>query len=55
MPAKREFFRLDPHDCLEVLVLRGQGREMKRMGDGLASTRGVKYGNVIPATGEGLE
>ncbi len=47
---------LDPHNCLEVLVLRGQGREVMRMGDGLASTRGVKYGKVVPATtGEGLE
>ena len=46
---------LDTHNCLEVLVLRGRGREVMRMGDGLVSTRGVKYGKVLPATtGEGL-
>jgi CopG family nickel-responsive transcriptional regulator len=41
---------LDPHNCLEVLVLRGRGSEVTRMGDGLVSTRGVKYGKVVPAT-----
>jgi CopG family nickel-responsive transcriptional regulator len=46
---------LDPHNCLEVLVLRGRGRDISAMGDGLVSTRGVKYGKVVPATtGEGL-
>ncbi len=46
---------LDPHNCLEVLVLRGAGKAVSAMGDGLVSTRGVKYGKVVPATtGEGL-
>jgi CopG family nickel-responsive transcriptional regulator len=46
---------LDPHNCLEVLVLRGRGRDVSAMGDGLVSTKGVKYGKVVPATtGEGL-
>jgi CopG family nickel-responsive transcriptional regulator len=46
---------LDPHNCLEVLVLRGRGRDVSAMGDELVSTRGVKYGKVVPATtGEGL-
>jgi CopG family nickel-responsive transcriptional regulator len=46
---------LDPHNCLEVLVLRGRGRDISAMGDGLVSTKGVKYGKVVPATtGEGL-
>ena len=46
---------LDPHNCLEVLVLRGRGRDVAAMGDGLVSTKGVKYGKVVPATtGEGL-
>ncbi len=44
---------LDPHNCLEVLVLRG--RDVSAMADGLVSTKGVKYGKVVPATtGEGL-
>ena len=46
---------LDPHNCLEVLVLRGRARDVSAMGDGLVSTKGVKYGKVVPATtGEGL-
>jgi len=46
---------MDAHNCLEVLVLRGQARDVIAMGDGLVSTRGVRYGRVVPATtGEGL-
>ncbi len=41
---------LDPHNCLEVLVLRGRAAEVVRMGEGLVSTKGVKYGKVVPAT-----
>jgi CopG family transcriptional regulator, nickel-responsive regulator len=41
---------LDPHNCLEVLVLRGRGKDVIRMGEGLASTKGVKYGKLVPAT-----
>src|SRR5512135_813142 len=32
---------LDPHNCLEVLVLRGPGKAVSAMGDGLVSTKGV--------------
>jgi CopG family transcriptional regulator, nickel-responsive regulator len=41
---------LDPNNCLEVLVLRGRGKDVIRMGEGLASTKGVKYGKLVPAT-----
>ncbi len=41
---------LDPHNCLEVLVLRGRAAEVVHMGEGLVSTKGVKYGKVMPAT-----
>ncbi|HET7753661.1 MAG TPA: nickel-responsive transcriptional regulator NikR [Anaeromyxobacteraceae bacterium] len=41
---------MDEHNCLEVLVLRGGAREIVAMGDGLVSTKGVKYGKVVPAT-----
>jgi CopG family nickel-responsive transcriptional regulator len=41
---------MDEHNCLEVLVLRGRAREVLRMGEGLISTKGVKYGKVVPAT-----
>jgi CopG family transcriptional regulator, nickel-responsive regulator len=41
---------MDPHNCLEVLVLRGRAREILRMGEGLISTKGVKHGKIVPAT-----
>jgi len=41
---------MDAHNCLEVLVLRGRGREVVAMGEGLVSTKGVKYGKLLPAT-----
>jgi CopG family nickel-responsive transcriptional regulator len=46
---------MDAHNCLEVLVLRGHASEVLAMGEGLVSTRGVKFGRVVPATtGQGL-
>jgi CopG family nickel-responsive transcriptional regulator len=46
---------MDEHNCLEVLVLRGSAKDVVRMGDGLVSTKGVKYGKLVPATtGQGL-
>jgi CopG family nickel-responsive transcriptional regulator len=46
---------MDEHNCLEVLVLRGRASEVVAMGEGLVSTRGVKFGKVLPATtGQGL-
>jgi CopG family nickel-responsive transcriptional regulator len=41
---------MDAHNCLEVLVLRGQAKDIVAMGESLVSTRGVKYGRVVPAT-----
>ena len=41
---------MDEHNCLEVLVLRGRARDVLAMGDGLVSTKGVKFGKVVPAT-----
>lgn len=41
---------MDAHNCLEVLVLRGRSREVFAMGEGLVSTRGVRYGRLVPAT-----
>jgi CopG family nickel-responsive transcriptional regulator len=43
---------LDPHHCLEVLVLRGQANELKTIADRLIGTRGVKHG-TFSATAEG--
>jgi CopG family transcriptional regulator, nickel-responsive regulator len=41
---------MDEHNCLEVLVLRGRGRDVVAMGEGLVSTKSVKYGKVVLAT-----
>jgi CopG family nickel-responsive transcriptional regulator len=41
---------MDEHNCLEVLVLRGRARDVLRMGEGLVSTKGVKFGRLVPAT-----
>lgn len=43
---------LDPHHCLEVLVLRGPANELKTIADRLIGTRGVKHG-TFSATAEG--
>ena len=41
---------LDPHNCLEVLIVKGKGDELKRMSDRLIGTKGVKHGNLSLAT-----
>jgi CopG family nickel-responsive transcriptional regulator len=41
---------VDAHRCLEVIVLRGPAADVVRMGEGLASAKGVVYGKVVPAT-----
>ncbi|UCD71235.1 MAG: nickel-responsive transcriptional regulator NikR [Syntrophobacterales bacterium] len=41
---------LDKHNCLEVLVVRGTGREIKKMADGLIGTKGVKHGKLVTTT-----
>lgn len=43
---------LDPHHCLEVLVLRGTAKDLKTIADQLIGTRGVKHG-TFSATTEG--
>lgn len=43
---------LDPHHCLEVLVLRGKAKELKTIADRLIGTRGVQHG-TFSATAEG--
>lgn len=41
---------LDPHNCLDVLVLRGMGREVRKLADSLMSRRGVKHGKLSLTT-----
>jgi len=41
---------MDHENCLEILVLRGPGRKIQKLGERLISTRGVKQGRFIPGT-----
>jgi CopG family nickel-responsive transcriptional regulator len=46
---------LDGHNCLEVLILRGRGEELERIGDRLIGTKGVKHGKLsLTTTGKNL-
>ena len=46
---------LDEDHCLEVLVVRGKGRELKKIGDRLIGTKGVKHGKLsLTSTGQNL-
>ena len=47
---------LDEHNCLEVLVVKGKGNELKKMSDRLIGTKGVKHGNLsLTTTGKNLD
>ena len=47
---------LDQHNCLEVLVVKGKGNELKKMSDRLIGTKGVKHGNLsLTTTGKNLD
>jgi CopG family nickel-responsive transcriptional regulator len=41
---------LDHHNCMEVLVLRGPGQDIKATAERLISTKGVKHGKLSLAT-----
>ncbi|MDD6181010.1 MAG: nickel-responsive transcriptional regulator NikR [Desulfovibrionaceae bacterium] len=46
---------LDHHNCLEVLVLKGESREIRDLSNKLVSCRGVKYGTFsLTTTGQDL-
>jgi len=46
---------LDHQNCLEVLVLKGSGEVVRRLGQKLISTKGVKHGKLsLTTTGEDL-
>lgn len=46
---------LDHHNCMEVLILRGPGQEIKSAAERLIATKGVKHGNLhLATTGEDL-
>lgn len=41
---------LDEHFCLEILALRGTPGQIKEVANSLLTVRGVRYGQLIPAT-----
>ena len=41
---------MDHDNCLEIVILRGPGQEIKRLGEQLISMRGVKHGRFVPGT-----
>ena len=46
---------LDLHHCLEVVVVKGKAKEIKRLADELIGTKGVKHGKLTTTTtGKGL-
>ncbi len=44
---------LDAHNCLEVLVVRGKARDVKRIADSLIGVKGVKHGKLVMTTTAG--
>jgi len=46
---------IDHHNCLEVIILKGKSKEIKKLTDQLSSTKGIKHGKLImTSTGSGL-
>ena len=41
---------LDAHNCLEVLVLKGKSRDIRKIADRLIGTKGVKHGKLTMTT-----
>ena len=37
---------LDEHDCLEIIVLRGQAGQIRKIGEKIVSMKGVKLGKI---------
>lgn len=41
---------LDPHNCLEVLIVKGRGRDVKHIAEKLIGIKGVKHGKLLTTT-----
>jgi CopG family nickel-responsive transcriptional regulator len=41
---------LDQHACLEVIALRGTARSIRALANQLLAIKGVRYGQLVPAT-----
>ena len=40
---------LDKQNCLEIIVVKGRGRELKELAEHLFAEKGVKFGKLFPA------
>ncbi|MDO9584871.1 MAG: nickel-responsive transcriptional regulator NikR [Syntrophales bacterium] len=46
---------MDDENCLEVLIVRGKGEDIKNISDRLTCARGVKHGRLsLTTTGKGI-
>jgi CopG family nickel-responsive transcriptional regulator len=45
---------LDAHTCLEVIPVRGAVKDIRRIANQLLAIKGVRYGQLVPATGKRL-
>ena len=41
---------LDAHNCLEVLVVKGKSKDIRKIADSLIGTKGVKHGKLTMTT-----
>ncbi|ASJ17465.1 nickel-responsive regulator [Thermococcus chitonophagus] len=41
---------MDEHNCLEVVVVKGEAKKIKRIADRLLSLKGVKHGKLVMTT-----
>jgi CopG family nickel-responsive transcriptional regulator len=41
---------LDEHNCLEVVILKGKVRQVRKLAESLISRRGVKHGKLFTTT-----
>ncbi|MFO8006190.1 MAG: nickel-responsive transcriptional regulator NikR [Candidatus Brocadiia bacterium] len=41
---------VDEHNCLEVIVMRGKGRDLRELANRMISLKGVKYGRLNMGT-----
>jgi CopG family nickel-responsive transcriptional regulator len=41
---------LSRHLCLEVLIMRGKAKELRKVADGLIAAKGVQHGKLVLTT-----
>jgi len=41
---------LDHHYCLEVIIMKGRGKEIQAVADGMLALRGVELGKLVLTT-----